>query len=113
MSATGGSSQRLTYEGRYNTSPDWSPKGNLVAFTAKIDGVFQICTVDVGSKEVIRLTAGPGDKEDPSWARDGRHIAYSVTSGRKTDLYMLDIYELEPVRLTSGAGDYLSPTWSD
>ena len=74
--------------------------------------MFQIFTVDVETKEVVRLTTGRENKEDPSWAPDGRHLVYSVKSGGKSDLYMIDIYEQKPMRLTSGSGDYVSPAWS-
>ena len=112
MSAAGGAEERMTYRGSYNSAPAWSPKGDLIAYTARVDGVFQVCTLDVETKDVVQLTTGAGNKEDPSWAPDGRHLVYSVRSQRKSDLYMLDIYDLVPVRLTSGSGDHVSPAWS-
>lgn len=103
--------RRLTREGRYNTSPDWSPRGDLIAYTSRLDGYFEICTINVNSGEITRLTRNRYHDEDPSWAPNGRHLVYSSRRGGRTSLFILDSLNPRPFQVTSGQ-DCFSPAWS-
>jgi len=94
----------------YNTSPDWSPRGDLIAYTSRIKGSFEICTIDIRTGEVIRLTNNWNNDEDPSWAPDGRHLIYSSRQGGRTNLFVLDIANPRPIQITTGK-DCFSPAW--
>ena len=48
MSADGSGARRLTFQGNYNQTPDWSPRGDLIAFTARDErNAFDLFTVNV------------------------------------------------------------------
>ncbi len=68
MSANGGGAQRISFgDGRYST-PVWSPKGDLIAFTKQKDGQFHIGTMRPdGSGE--RVLSSSYLMEGPTWAR--------------------------------------------
>ncbi len=82
MSATGGDAQLLSpYQygnGGYYTSPDWSPRGNLIAFHGAIrPGRYHILVADMkDAGHKLKQLTWEGNNEDPTWAPDGRHLAF-------------------------------------
>ena len=82
MPADGGEAETLSpyeYGARgYYTSPEWSPRGDLVAFHGRIErGRYQILVADMNDRgRRIRQLTWEGNNEDPSWAPDGRHLVF-------------------------------------
>lgn len=55
----------------------WSPDGKTLTYTARRDGVFQICTIPArGGQETI-LTTGPGHRDGPDYTPDGKWIWFN------------------------------------
>ena len=104
--------RRITWVGNYNTTPDWSPKGDLIAFTARDErNVFDIFTVNVNSGEVTRLTQDQGHNREPSWAPDGRYLVFESTrDGKQPRLYLMNQDGRWQTRLSSTPG-LKTPTW--
>ena len=75
MNADGSGQKRISFgQGRYST-PVWSPRGDLIAFTKQIGGRFQIGVMRPdGSGERI-LTDGY-QIEGPTWAPNGRVLMF-------------------------------------
>jgi len=91
-------------------APDWSPVGAVVVFHREYDGVPQIVTYDLASRQVRQRTSS-GRNEDPSWAPDGRHVVFvSDRVGRK-QLHVLDL-ESGRVRQIMTPGVARLPAWS-
>jgi TolB protein len=90
----------------YCTKPDWSSDGNLIAFTTRIGGQFQIGVYNVASRTAELITTGGG--QDPAWTRDSRHLVYS-NNGR---LYLLDTKSRQSIPLAVNAGACSEPTVS-
>jgi TolB protein len=94
----------------YATSPDWSPRGDRIAYHAWVDQVFQIVSVDPdGSSR--RVLTSRGSNEDPSWGPDGRHLVFSSSQRTGHALLILDTVSGRIRRLTSGRRDQLA-AWS-
>jgi len=96
----------------YNTSPDWSPKGDLIAFTARDERArFDIFTVTTEGT-VERLTQDQGNNQDPSFSPDGRYLVFTSDRGGKGDRIWLMTGDGEVQKLvtTSGSG-FTSPVW--
>ena len=91
INVDGSGLERLTFQGRYNQTPCWSPKGDVVAFTARDErNVFDIFTVDVKTKVIKRLTQDAGNNDHPTFSPNGRHIIFTSTRGGKTRLWMMN-----------------------
>ena len=80
---TGGTAEQVT-DGPYeDESPAWSPDGTKIAFVSDRSsnrdvrfGGGAVHVVDVGTREVSRLTSETGRAAHPSWSPGGRWIAY-------------------------------------
>ncbi|MHB8879753.1 MAG: DPP IV N-terminal domain-containing protein, partial [Myxococcaceae bacterium] len=78
VGADGGDPKRLTFQGNYNQTPDWSPRGDLIVFTARDErNAFDLFTVGVDTGKVKRLTQDVGNNEEPSFSPNGRHIVFT------------------------------------
>ena len=112
MSAGGGGAKRLTFQGNYNTTPDWSPRGDVIAFTARDERYrFDIFTVNVGSGEIARLTQNQGNNEEPTWSPDGRYLAFTSTRKGGQKVYVMTYDGLVQTCVTPKGGGYATPAW--
>lgn len=100
---------RLTFGSNYNTDPDWSPRGDVLTFTARINGRFQVCTVRADGTD-FRVLTNEGANQDPVWSPDGRMIAFSSNRTGKRLIYIMDaLGEIQvPVSPITGK----APAWS-
>ncbi len=113
MNNDGTNQTRLTFQGNYNQTPDWSPIGDVIAFTARDErNRFDIFTVHIQTKKIIRLTQNQGNNEEPSFSPDGRHIVFVSDRDGKDDLYHMNSDGSHQIRITSGPGEYMTPSWS-
>lgn len=112
INADGTGMRRLTWVGNYNTTPDWSPKGDLIAFTARDErNVFDIFTINVSSGEVTRLTQDQGHNREPSWSPDGRYLVFESTrDGKQPRIYLMNHDGRWQTRLSPLPG-LKTPTW--
>jgi TolB protein len=115
MDPNGGNIQRISFgEGQYST-PVWSPRGDLVAFTKQYGGQFYIGIMHTdGSGE--RLLTQSWLDEGPSWAPNGRVIVFGRESpggsdGNHSHLYTVDVtgYNVRELITPMDASD---PAWS-
>ena len=81
VSASGGGARQVSFNGSYNTTPTWSPaKGKkIIAYTTRDGGRYDIVTLDLDSKAMVRVTQGEGNNEEPSFSPNGRAIAFART----------------------------------
>ena len=113
MNVDGGGVKRLTFQGNYNQTPDWSPRGDLIAFTARDErNAFDLFTVNVETGKVTRLTQDEGNNEEPSFSPDGRLIVFTSTRKGTPRLYVTtaDGRNATPLPLDE-KGSYLTPHW--
>jgi hypothetical protein len=86
-------------------SPDFSPDGKLIAFSASRGVVADIFTVNVDTKEVVNLTKDDFADYAPTWSADGRFIVYMKRVSGNEKLFRLDLASGKSTQLTFGAHD--------
>jgi Tol biopolymer transport system component len=75
----------ITGDAHYNF-PSWSPTRDVIAFTADIDGDYDIYTINSDGSALSRLTTSPGNDAHGAWSPDGEWIAFtSVRQGFKDE----------------------------
>src|SRR5579871_1299286 len=114
MSAGGGPAQRISFaEGPYSYStPVWSPRGDLIAFTRQGQGAFAIGVMGVDGRGERILTEG-FHNEGPTFAPNGRVLMFFRDAGGNTgpSLYTIDITGRNEQRVPTPS--YASdPAWS-
>jgi TolB protein len=75
----------------YYTSPQWSPRGDLIVFHGRVDsGPFQILVARMGERGRLTQLTWEGQNEDPSWAPDGRHLVFRGERRWGKGLFVVD-----------------------
>jgi TolB protein len=113
MSSTDGTKvQRLTYAGRYNATPTWSPQNNKIGFAGWIDGKFDIFIMNPDGTNIERLSKNQGNNEDPHFSPDGVFLAFSSNRTGQQNVYAMNVDGTFVKRLTYGLGNCVAPKWS-
>jgi TolB protein len=110
MGADGSGVRRISFgDGRYST-PVWSPRGDLIAFTKQSQGKFAIGIMRPdGSGERI-LTEGYHN-EGPTWAPNGRVLMFFREQGAGPNLFSIDLTGYNEQRVPTPAFGS-DPAWS-
>ncbi len=103
---------RITFgKGRYST-PVWSPRGDLIAFTKQEGGRFYIGVIGTDGKGERLLTEAYLD-EGPDWSPNGRVIIYfrEARPGAPPQLWSVDLSGRNERRMVTQT-DASDPAWS-
>jgi TolB protein len=112
VSATGGSPERVTFEGSYNARPRLSPDGNKLAVVHNDRGNFRIAVMDLERKDLLVLSNGRQD-ESPSFAPNSDILIYATRQGRDGVLETVSSDGLIRQKMAARAGgDVREPVWS-
>ena len=103
---------RITFgSGRYST-PVWSPRGDLIAFTKQSRGRFHIGVIGIDGQGERLLTESYLD-EGPDWSPNGRVITFfrGRAPGASPELWSVDLTGRNLRRLVTPT-DASDPAWS-
>ena len=83
-----GKARQLTSDAANDSSPAWSPDGELIAFVSKRgeDKQPQLYVIAVSGGEARRVTNVPTGVMAPKWFPDSRRVAFLTKSGRLQEL---------------------------
>ena len=109
--ATGGTPERVTFEGSYNARPRLSPDGERLAMVHLDRGNYRIAVMDVDDKDLLVVSAGQQD-ESPSFAPNSDTLIYATRQARNGVLETVTADGLIRQRVSSGQGDVREPVWS-
>lgn len=109
--------KRISYVGKFNATPRFSPDGSQIAFSSWLDNRFDIFRVDDNGDNLHRLTKDFGSNEDPTYSNDGQFIAFSsqrVLSRRKAvqNIYIMSSEGEILGNVTENFGNCSTPRWS-
>ena len=110
--------KRISFVGKFNATPRFSPDGGQIAFSSWLDNRFDIFRINADGSGLYRLTKDFGSNEDPSYSPDGQFIVFS--SKRVLSRYMAiqSLYimtsegEIIGTELTKSLGNCTTPRWS-
>jgi TolB protein len=111
VSASGGTPERVTFEGSYNARPRLSPNGEKLALVHLDRGNYRIAVLDLSSGDLLVLSAGQQD-ESPSFAPNSDSLIYATRQGRNGVLETVSADGLIRQRLAAAQGDVREPVWS-
>lgn len=110
MNSDGSNQRRISFFGGRCASPEWSPRGDQIAFT-HIVGDFHIAVMNPQGRNLRTLTNGWQD-EGPTWAPNGRIIQFFRTARNsgEASIWQVDLTGENERRLRTpvGASD---PAW--
>ena len=108
--------KRISFVGKFNATPRFSPDGKEIVFSSWLDNSFDLFRISSDGQGLSRLTKDFGSNEDPSYSNDGEFIAFTsqrVISRVKIDqnIYIMDRDGGILGAITSGFGNCTSPRW--
>jgi TolB protein len=110
--ASGGTPERITFEGSYNARPRLSPDGTRLAMVHNDRGNYRIAVMDLERRDLIVLSNGRQD-ESPSFAPNSDSLIYATRQGRNGVLETVSADGLIRQKLEPRAGgDVREPVWS-
>ena len=109
VSATGGSAQRLTFDGNYNSAADIA--NNKIAFITGNGSAFHVAIKSINSTGKDMLSDGNLD-ESPTLSPNGAMVAYSTMKNGENALAVVSDNAKARQFLTSPLGDVREPAWS-
>jgi TolB protein len=111
MNADGSNPQRISFGGGRYATPNWSPRGDLIAFTRTGGGAFRIGVMSPGGGDEKLLTTSWGD-EGPSWAPNGRVLMFfrAAQGSGRPDLWSVDLTGVNAHRIPTPL-DGSDPSW--
>ena len=102
--------ERMTYDGRYNTSPKYAADGQSFAYVRMESGRFSIAMQDISSGDVIYLTSGRDDRS-PAFAPNGKAILYATEVKGRGALGAISIDGSTKWGIATYAHDIRGPAW--
>ena len=109
---SGGSPERITFEGSYNARPRLSPDGKKLAVVHNDRGNYRIAVYDLErNKQMVVVSAGRQD-ESPSFAPNSDTLIYATRQSRNGELEPVTADGLIRQRIQSRGGDVREPVWS-
>ncbi|HEX6730428.1 MAG TPA: protein kinase [Pyrinomonadaceae bacterium] len=104
---------KLIASTRSNSTPQFSPDGEKIAFESDRSGTHEIWICDRDGTNPIQVTNFGGPHVgSPRWSSDGKQIVFDVHPSNTGHIYIVSIEGGPPRRVTSETSDEGVPTWS-
>lgn len=110
--------KRISYVGKFNAAPRFSPDGHEIVFSSWVDNKFDIYRIGSDGRNLVRLTKNFGSNEEAWYSPDGQFIVFSsqrVITRKKAvqDLYIMNREGEIIKKITTGYGKVFTPRWSN
>jgi len=95
----------LTDQNNDCRQPNWSPSNNKILYQQKLNGQWNIWTMDIDGTNKTQVTLNIGNCTDASFTADGQYIVFSSDYNVNiANIYKISIDRTNPVRLTNYDG---------
>ena len=111
MNTDGANPINLTKNLAWDSSPDWSPDGDRIAFASNRDGNSEVYVMNADGTNPINLTNHPATDDSPDWSPDGNQIAFQSDRDGNWEIYIMDADGANPINLTNHPAWDSSPSW--
>jgi TolB protein len=110
--------KRISYVGKFNAAPRFSPDGAEIVFSSWVDDLFDLYKIDANGQNLVRLTKGSGSNEEPTFSPDGQFIVFTsqkVLSRKKAvqNIYIMNREGEILKNITQNYGKSYTPRWSN
>jgi TolB protein len=110
--------KRISYVGKFNAAPRFSPDGSEIVFSSWVDDLFDLYKIDANGQNLVRLTKGSGSNEEPTFSPDGQFIVFTsqkVLSRKKAvqNIYIMNREGEILKNITQNYGKSYTPRWSN
>lgn len=104
---------QLTNNGSGNLSPAWSYDGTRLAFNSKVNGNWDVYTMNVDGTDVRQVTVDPENDLSPVWSPDGSQIAFESNRDGNVEIYVIGAQGGVARNISNlPLADDHGPTWS-
>jgi TolB protein len=93
-------------------APRFSPDGNRVVMSRAENGVSNLYSLDLRTRQPMRLTSSQAIDTSPCFAPDGSKIVFNSDRGGSQQLYVMSANGGDAKRISFGSGKYGTPVWS-
>ena len=111
----GSNPRRLTSSPADEMRPRFSPDGRSIAYSANIDGNYDVFVISVAGGQPRRMTWHPGNDRVLGWTSDGKYVAISSPrerrAGRSGQLYHVALDGGLPVKVSEAR--VFDGSWSE
>lgn len=110
--------KRISFVGKFNATPRFSPDGKEIVFSSWVDNGFDLYRIGSDGNNLVRLTKDFGSNEEPAYSPDGEFIIFTskrmVSKLRAVqDIYIMNREGEILGQLTNDFGRNFSPKWSN
>jgi TolB protein len=110
----GGRKPRVLTTGQSDEAPDWSPRGDLIAFDKRVrDTNYDIFAVNAVTRKIRRLTHDAKQQTNPAWSPDGSRLAFAEQQASGSwAIFTMRADGSGRKRVTGNGISAQEPTWS-
>lgn len=108
--------KRISYVGRFNAAPRFSPDGKEIVFSSWVDNRFDLYKIGSDGNNLVRLTKDFGSNEEAWFSPDGQFIVFTsqrVLSAKKAvqNVYIMNREGEIIKQVTDKFGKIYTPRW--
>jgi Tol biopolymer transport system component len=106
---------QVTSAAGFESTPDWRPLHDQIAFRADWGTALDIHMVDTDGTDLTGIVVDANRNSSPSWSPDGTRLAFNSNRDGNTDIWIIDVSGPSPgtfEKVTDDAGDDAEVEWS-
>lgn len=104
--------QEIMIKNGFCTSPAFHEARNLLIFSRRVQGNFQLICKDLDTGTEQQITHGPGNKLDPSISPCGFFAVYTLEQGKKSSIYIINLLNGLSHEISNPSDYCMCPAWS-